>query len=115
MRAFAQTDRFVSDVQARKLRPVYVFVGDEVFFRRRCREAVLKHLVPAELRGTAFGLYYTATGLALFPASLVQHFLRWVDCNDASAKMRCQCVRKAAGAAAKIKDTRDRLSDNVRR
>ena len=39
MRGFAQADRFVSEVQARKLRPAYVFVGDEVFFRRRCREA----------------------------------------------------------------------------
>jgi DNA polymerase-3 subunit delta len=50
VRAFAQTDRFVSDVQGRKLRAVYVFVGDEVFFRKRCREAILKHLVPADLR-----------------------------------------------------------------
>src|SRR5690349_21396071 len=50
MRAFAQADRFVSEVEARKLRPVYVFVGDEVFFRKRCREAILKHLVPADLR-----------------------------------------------------------------
>ncbi len=50
MRGFAQTDRFVSDVQGHKLRPVYVFVGDEVFFRKRCREAILKHLVPADLR-----------------------------------------------------------------
>ncbi|HEV7217316.1 MAG: DNA polymerase III subunit delta [Terriglobales bacterium] len=50
MRGFAQTDRFVSDVQGRKLRPVYVFVGDEVFFRKRCRDAILKHLVPADLR-----------------------------------------------------------------
>src|ERR1700726_3656217 len=50
MRAFAQADRFVSEVEARKLRPVYVFVGDEVFFRKRCREAILQHLVPAELR-----------------------------------------------------------------
>ena len=32
MRAFAQADRFVSEVQARKLRPAYVFVGAEVFF-----------------------------------------------------------------------------------
>ena len=37
MRSFAQTDRFLSDVQARKLRPAYVFVGDETFFRKRCR------------------------------------------------------------------------------
>ncbi len=50
MRAFAQADRFVSEVEARKLRPVYVFVGDETFFRKRCREALLKHLVPADLR-----------------------------------------------------------------
>jgi DNA polymerase III subunit delta len=50
VRAFAQTDRFVSDVQGRKLRAVYVFVGDEVFFRKRCREGILKHLVPADLR-----------------------------------------------------------------
>ncbi|HZP64586.1 MAG TPA: DNA polymerase III subunit delta [Terriglobales bacterium] len=50
MRSFAQADRFVSDVQARKLRAAYVFVGDEVFFRKRCRDAILEHLVPADLR-----------------------------------------------------------------
>src|SRR5260370_18563244 len=50
MRAFAQSDRFVSEVEARKLRPAYVFVGDEVFFRKRRREAILKHLVPTDLR-----------------------------------------------------------------
>ena len=50
MRAFAQADRFMSEVQSRKLRPAYVFVGDEVFFRKRCREAILEHLVPPELR-----------------------------------------------------------------
>jgi DNA polymerase-3 subunit delta len=50
MRAFAQTDRFVSEVQARKLRPAYVFVGAEVFFRKRCREAILEHLVTPDLR-----------------------------------------------------------------
>jgi len=50
MRAFAQTDRFLSDVETGKLRPAYVFVGDESFFRRRCREAILEHLVSAELR-----------------------------------------------------------------
>jgi DNA polymerase III subunit delta len=54
MRSFAQTDRFVFDVQARKLRPAYVFVGDEVFFRKRCREAILEHLVPADLRDFSF-------------------------------------------------------------
>src|SRR3989441_7903764 len=50
MRAFAQAERFVSEVEARMLRPVYVFVGAEVFFRRRLREAILEHLVPADLR-----------------------------------------------------------------
>jgi DNA polymerase III subunit delta len=50
MRGFAQADRFVSEVQARKLRPAYVFVGDETFFRKRCRQAILEHLVPADLR-----------------------------------------------------------------
>src|SRR5262252_2348293 len=50
MRAFAQADRFVSEVQSGKLRPAYVFVGDEAFFRKRCREAILQHLVPADLR-----------------------------------------------------------------
>jgi DNA polymerase III subunit delta len=50
MRAFAQTNRFLSDVEARKLRSAYVFVGDETFFRKRCREAILEHLVPADLR-----------------------------------------------------------------
>jgi DNA polymerase-3 subunit delta len=50
MRAFAQADRFLTEVQSRKLRPVYVFVGDETFFRKRCREAIIEHLVPAELR-----------------------------------------------------------------
>jgi len=55
MRAFAQADRFVSEVEARKLRPVYVFVGDEAFFRKRCRDAILHSLVPNDLR--EFSLY----------------------------------------------------------
>jgi len=50
MRAFAQAERFVSEVEARKLRPVYVFVGDEVFFRKQCRDAILQSLVPTDLR-----------------------------------------------------------------
>ncbi|HEV2112749.1 MAG TPA: DNA polymerase III subunit delta [Terriglobales bacterium] len=55
MKTFTATDRFASDVAARKLRPAYVLVGDEAFFRRRCREAILEHLVPPELRD--FSLY----------------------------------------------------------
>jgi DNA polymerase-3 subunit delta len=50
VRPFAQTDRFVSEVEGRKLRPAYVFVGDEAFFRKKCRDAILQHLVPADLR-----------------------------------------------------------------
>src|SRR5215475_11279275 len=50
MKAFAQADRFLTEVQSRKLRPAYVFVGDETFFRKRCREAILEHLVPLEVR-----------------------------------------------------------------
>src|SRR5207253_4054119 len=50
MRSFATTDRFAADLAARKLRPAYVLVGDEGFFRRRCRDAILEHLVPGSLR-----------------------------------------------------------------
>jgi DNA polymerase-3 subunit delta len=50
MRAFANADHFVSEIEARKLRPAYVFVGDEAFFRKRFRDAILEHLVPADLR-----------------------------------------------------------------
>src|ERR1700722_5234359 len=50
MRAFAQAERFVSELESRKLRAAYVFVGDEAFFRKRFRDAILQHLVPADLR-----------------------------------------------------------------
>src|SRR2546423_15635419 len=50
MRAFAQAERFVSDLQSRKLPGAYVFGGDEAFFRKRFRDAILEHLVPADLR-----------------------------------------------------------------
>jgi DNA polymerase-3 subunit delta len=49
-RSFAPMERFVSEVTGRKLRPGYVFIGDEVFFRDQCRQALLEHLVPADLR-----------------------------------------------------------------
>jgi DNA polymerase III subunit delta len=55
VRSFAPTDRFVNEVEHRKLRACYVLVGDEAFFRKRCRDAVLKTLVPGELR--EFSLY----------------------------------------------------------
>jgi DNA polymerase-3 subunit delta len=50
MRTFAATDRFMAEVNSRKLRPAYVFVGDEAFFRKRCRDAILDSLVPPDLR-----------------------------------------------------------------
>jgi DNA polymerase-3 subunit delta len=50
MRAFAQAERFVSELESRKLRPAYVFVGDEAFFRKRFRDAILEHMVPLDLR-----------------------------------------------------------------
>jgi DNA polymerase III subunit delta len=50
MKAFAQADRFMTELQSRKLRPAYVFVGDEAFFRKRCREAIIEHLVSPDLR-----------------------------------------------------------------
>src|SRR5215472_1249804 len=49
-RSFAPMERFVSEVTGRKLRPAYVFIGDEIFFRDRCRQALLEHLVPSDLR-----------------------------------------------------------------
>jgi DNA polymerase-3 subunit delta len=49
-RSFAASERFVADAAAGKLRHAYVFVGDEAFFRDQCRAAILKHLVPPELR-----------------------------------------------------------------
>ncbi len=50
MRAFAQAERFVAELESRKLRAAYVFVGDEAFFRKRFRDAILEHMVPPELR-----------------------------------------------------------------
>jgi DNA polymerase III subunit delta len=50
MRSFVQAERFVSEVEKRTLRAVYVFVGDEAFFRKKCRDAILQSLVPSDLR-----------------------------------------------------------------
>ena len=54
MRAFAQAERFVSELESRKLRAAYVFVGAEAFFRKRFRDAILEHLVPADMRDFSF-------------------------------------------------------------
>jgi len=47
---FASTDRFLAEVRSNKLRAGYVLIGDEIFLYERCRRAVLKALVPPELR-----------------------------------------------------------------
>ena len=49
-RSFAPAEKFAAEVAGRKLRPAYVLIGDEVFFRDQCRQALLEHLVPADLR-----------------------------------------------------------------
>jgi DNA polymerase III subunit delta len=54
VRSFAPTERFVSEVEKRKLAAGYVFIGDEAFFRRQCREAVLQHLIPRDMREFSF-------------------------------------------------------------
>src|SRR5436190_9672740 len=54
-RGFAPSERFARDVRERKLQPAYVLIGDEAFFRKKCREAILEHLIPADLRD--FSLY----------------------------------------------------------
>ena len=50
VRSFAPTERFIAEIAGRKHRPTYVLIGDEVFFRDRCRAAVLQHLIPSEMR-----------------------------------------------------------------
>ena len=55
MRAFSQADRFLSELESRRLKPAYVLVGDEAFFRKRCRDAILEHLVAPDSRD--FGLF----------------------------------------------------------
>ncbi len=50
MPALAPAERFVTEVKAHKLRPAYVLIGDEAFFRKRCREALIEYLVPPDSR-----------------------------------------------------------------
>src|SRR5258708_12327441 len=54
MRAFSQADRFLSELESRKLKPAYVLVGDEAFFRKRCREPILQHPAPPTSPAFAF-------------------------------------------------------------
>jgi len=50
MKSFAATQRFLTDVAEHMLKPIYLLAGDEGFFRKQCRDAVLQALVPADLR-----------------------------------------------------------------
>jgi len=50
VRAFAPVERFIEEVSTGRTKPGYVFIGDEAFFRRTCRDAILKHLVPEGTR-----------------------------------------------------------------
>lgn len=52
-RAFQPTERFIAEVAGGKQQPAYIFLGDEVFFRDRCRAAILQHLVSPDLRDLA--------------------------------------------------------------
>ena len=52
---FSAVGRFVAEIEAAaagtgKLRPGYILAGDEIFLLDRCRAAVLKAFVPADLR-----------------------------------------------------------------
>jgi DNA polymerase-3 subunit delta len=47
---FASADRFLAELAADKLRPGYVFVGDEAFHYERCRRALVAKFAPAEMR-----------------------------------------------------------------
>ncbi len=47
---FQSTDRFLAELSSGKLRPGYVLLGDEAFHYDRCRAALLKQFVPADLR-----------------------------------------------------------------
>jgi DNA polymerase-3 subunit delta len=47
---FASTERFLAELHGQRLRPGYVFAGDEIFLYERCRKAILAALVPPEMR-----------------------------------------------------------------
>ncbi len=53
---FASTDRFLAEVQSEKLRPGYVFIGDEAFHYERCRRALLTKFLPVNEQGDSGGL-----------------------------------------------------------
>ena len=50
LRSFAASDRFVAEVKAGRLRPGYVFAGDEIYLYERCRRVVIDSLIDPSLR-----------------------------------------------------------------
>ena len=50
LRSFAASDRFVAEVKAGRLRPGYVFAGDEIYLYERCRRVVIDSLIDPTLR-----------------------------------------------------------------
>ena len=50
LRSFAAVDRFVAEVKAGRLRPGYVFAGDEIYLYERCRRVVIDSLIDPSLR-----------------------------------------------------------------
>ena len=50
LRSFAASDRFVAEVKAGRLRPGYVFAGDEIYLYERCRRVVIESLIDPSLR-----------------------------------------------------------------
>ncbi len=50
LRSFAASDRFVAEVKAGRLRPGYVFAGDEIYLYERCRRVVIESLIDPTLR-----------------------------------------------------------------
>ena len=49
-RSFAAVERFAAEIGGASRRAAYVLLGDETFLLEQCRRAVLRELVPAELR-----------------------------------------------------------------
>src|SRR5277367_6675170 len=50
LRSFAASDRFVAEVKAGRLRPGYVFAGDEIYLYERCRRVLIDSLIDPTLR-----------------------------------------------------------------
>jgi DNA polymerase III subunit delta len=49
-------DQFLDRLQRQPLAPAYLFLGQEAYQRRRCREAIIKRALPGPSRGEGFTL-----------------------------------------------------------